>query len=268
MRHKNGASVPVERAGTVISIGGREYLMVTIRDMTAERHRQAELRRDVDVAKRVQQGLLPELPDSPFVTIRTLYHPSHFVSGDSYHLEWRNEGKLLRGFLLDVSGHGLATALQTASINVLLRESAIQHLPLINQMRWINARAKKYFGKDSYAAMLGFELDLSARILRYVGAGITRFYANGKEIATSGMLVGIRKSPEFIEGVLPVALDDCFYFLTDGFTDCVEEEEHICLHPGEWRTMDDAMAALEQVECSGFLRDDATAICLRVLSFP
>ena len=39
-------------------------------------------------------------------------------------MEWRNEGSLLRGFLIDVSGHGLATALQSASISVLLRESA------------------------------------------------------------------------------------------------------------------------------------------------
>ena len=265
-RHTDGSTVSVERAGTVISINGRSYVMTTIRDMTDERRRQAELRRDVDVAKRVQQGLLPELPVSPFVTVHTLYYPSHFVSGDSYHLEWRNEGKLLRGFLLDMSGHGLATALQTASINVLLRESSISHLPLISQMRWINERAKKYFAKGSYAAMLGFELDLSARELRYVGAGITQFYANGREVSTSGMFIGILENPEFSEHVLAVAPDDCFCFLSDGFTDCIGSEENFCLHPAELQNIDNTMSVLKQLDSSCVLRDDATAVCLYVKS--
>lgn len=38
-RHKNGAEVPVEHAGTVISIDGKDYLLARMRDRTRERRR-------------------------------------------------------------------------------------------------------------------------------------------------------------------------------------------------------------------------------------
>ena len=58
-RHKNGIDVHAERAGRVIGIKDRDYLLVSLRDMAAERRRQAVLSRDVEFARRVQLGLLP-----------------------------------------------------------------------------------------------------------------------------------------------------------------------------------------------------------------
>jgi PAS domain S-box-containing protein len=266
-RHKNGTHVTVERGGSVVSIGGRDYLMVSLRDMTAERARQAEMARDVEIARQVQQGLLPELPDSAFVTVRTLYHPSHFVSGDSYHLEWLNDGHLLRGFLVDISGHGLATALQTASVSVLLREAMTANASLLEQMLWVNMRSAKYFTDGSYAAILGFELDFSASELRYAGAGITMFLANGKKITTPGMFVGLWDNPKFSTGSLAIMPGDTFYFLTDGFTDALDEPENIALLSSDGKAFDEDVAVLEQLAERGTLRDDATGICLKIKDY-
>jgi PAS domain S-box-containing protein len=262
-RHKNGRDVFVERAGTLIHVEGREIYLASMRDITAEHYRQAALERDIEVASRLQQGLLPELPESPWVDVRTIYRPLRFVSGDSYHLEWCNGGKLLRGFLLDVSGHGLATAIQTASVNVLLREASKSNLPLLGQLRRINARSEKYFTDDSYVAMLGFELDLLARELRYVGAGITQFYANGKIIETPGMFVGMWRDVDFTMNVLPIAVGDRFFFLTDGFTDAMNRAENDELSP-VGNDFNAIVAALERLATEGTLRDDATAICLQI----
>ena len=263
-QHKNGSQVFVERVGTVISFDGRDYLLQTMRDMTTERHRQAEMNRDVEFARRVQMSLLPDLPESSFVMIRALYHPSHFVSGDSYHLEWHNDEKLLRGFLIDVSGHGLATALQTASVKVLLREASISQLPLIKQVQWVNARAAKYFSEGSYAAMLGFEMDLTAGTLRYAASGITQFYANGRKILTPGMFVGVWEDAEFSADVLPISAGDTFYFLTDGFTDILAQPENADFWSPGGKDIDADVAALERLAGIGPLRDDATAICLKI----
>ena len=262
-RHKNGTDVFVERAGTLIRVEGREIYLASMRDITAERYRQAALERDIEAASRLQRGLLPELPEVPSVSIRTIYRPLRFVSGDSYHLEWCNGGKLLRGFLLDVSGHGLATAIQTASVNVLLREASKSNLPLLGQLRRINARSEKYFTDDTYAAMLGFELDLLAKELRYVGAGITQFFANEKVIETPGMFIGMWRDADFTMNVLPIADGDRFFFLTDGFTDVMKragnfEPSPMCLDFAA------RVAVLEQLAAEGALRDDATAICLQI----
>ena len=263
-RHQSGREVPVEQTGTVISIDGRDYLLNSLRDMTVERRCKSDMARDVEFARRVQHGLLPDPIDSPYVAIATLYYPSHFVSGDSFLLEWRDEGKLLRGFLFDVSGHGVATALQTSSINVLLREAASAKNTLLEQLQWVNERAAKYFAEGSYAAITGFELDLSLKELRYIGAGITQFYANGKKIETPGMFVGMWNDAKFITGILSIKPGDVFCFLTDGFTDLLAQPEHVDFFATAGSVFDDEVAALEQLAVSGSLRDDATGICLKI----
>ena len=197
--------------------------------------------------------LLPSIESSDFVEIRTLYYPKNFVNGDAYHLEWQQQGTLLRGFLIDVSGHGMATALQTTALAVLLRETAANGLSLLEQINHLNRQSAKYFSDDSYAAILAFELELPRRELRYVGAGITQFYANGVKIQTPGMFVGMWEDAEFSSGSLPVAAGDTLFFLTDGFTDALDKT-------GE--AFD--MAMLERLGESGELGDDATGVCLRI----
>ena len=268
VRHKNGSDVPVERAGSVIRINEKDFLLATMRDMTEERRRQAELTRDAELARRVQKALLPELASSPYVAVRTVYFPLHFVSGDSYHLEWRNEGKLLRGFLLDVSGHGLATAIQTSSLIVLLCEEASSHLPLLSQLRRINDHASKYFTEGAFAAMIGFELDLVAKELRYVSAGITQFYVNGKKILTPGMFVGLWNDAEFGAGSISVSEGDTLYFLTDGFTDLLSRPENSGFWPYQNENFDNRIVALEGLATSGQMRDDASGICIKIRQFP
>ena len=240
----------------------------SVSDITERKQMEESLSRDIEMARRVQWELLPDLPESPFVTLRTLYYPSNIVSGDSYHLEWRNQGTLLRGFLLDVSGHGLSTALQTASITVLLRESYIAQWPLPRQLKWVNERAAKYFTEGAYAAILGFELDFSLRELRYVGAGITQFHANGREIAIPGMFVGLWEDAEFMEGKIAVSDGDSFCFLTDGFTDVLTKPENAGFWSPEGTDFDADVAALERLGESGRLRDDATGVCLKINGDP
>ena len=263
-RRKNRTLVTVERASTLIHLDGRDYLIGSARVLSEERHRQIDLARDAEVARRVQQELLPELKESTSVTVRTFYHPSNFVSGDTYYLEWRNAGKQLRGFLVDISGHGLTTALQTASISVLLREGASNQLSLFEQIRQINEGAEKYFAAGSYATMLGFELDLSGKTLQYVGAGITQFCANGQKISTPGMFVGMWADAEFIEGTIPVSVGDTFHFLTDGFTDALAKPENAGFWSAGGKDFDADVAALERLAASGTLRDDATGVCVKI----
>ena len=263
-RNKNGTEVPVERAGAIITLEGRDYLLCSFRDMTAERTRQAELARDAENAHRLQRSMLPVLPESASLDIQTLYRPANFISGDIYSLEWREDGKVLRGFLVDIAGHGLAIAFQTASFNVLLRESESVNLSLIEKMRWLNLRSQKYFTEGSYAAVIGFEVDLVQRELRYVAAGITHFYANGNKVVTPGMFVGLWDDADFTEGVIPVSEGDSYCFLTDGFTDILSQTENAEFSPQDGKGIDAHVEGLNKMLESCALRDDATVICLKI----
>ena len=273
IRHSDGTwywhesnIVPLrDEVGTIIGVEGiGRDISQRKKAEDAVRVIQAKMAQDIELARRVQLELLPKLPKSPRVDVHCLYYPANIVNGDSYHLEWRNEGKLLCGFLIDVTGHGMATALQTASINVLLREGAAAKLPLLGQLRWINARAAKYFTEGAYVAMLAFELDFTLRELRYAGAGIAQFYANGTKIETPGMFVGMWEDAEFTLGVLTVSEGDTFYFLTDGFTDALAQPETAGIGLPEGEDFKAHVAMLEELAGSGTLKDDATGICLQI----
>lgn len=264
MRRRNGARIMVERAGSVIRIEGRDYFMSTMRDITEEKRRQTELQQEVDLACRVQHELLPQLAPSPLIDLRILYYPAYFVSGDTFHLEWRDSGTVLRGFLVDVSGHGLAVAVQTAAVKVLLQEASTLHLSLMAELHWLNKRISQYFAKDAYAAMLAFEIDFFGQTMRYVGAGITHFYAQGKRIASPGMFVGLWETAEFEEGVIPALPGDAFYFLTDGFTDHMAQMSRTGELFPDGQGFGAKVAKLAELGDIGGLRDDAAGICLKI----
>lgn len=127
-----------------------------------------------------------------------------------------------------------------------------------------NARAAQCFTEGSYAALLGFELDLFLKELRYVGAGITQFFANGQKVETPGMFVGMWDDPKFITGVLPISPGDTFHFLTDGFSDALSQAENRNFWSPGGKNFDVDVASLVGLAESGELRDDATGICLKI----
>ena len=112
--------------------------------------------------------------------------------------------------------------------------------------------------------MLGFELDLADRELRYIGAGITRFYANGKTIETPGMFVGLLANAEFSIGAIPVMKGDIFHFLTDGFSDWLAEPGNAAYWSPDRKDFISDVAALQKMTESGMLKDDATGISIRI----
>lgn len=80
-----------------------------------------ELRREMDLAKRVQESLLPKSPPE-FVKLNAVgwTKPASVTGGDAYDLWTISEGKL-GIFLGDASGHGLAPALIVSQARTLAR---------------------------------------------------------------------------------------------------------------------------------------------------
>jgi serine phosphatase RsbU (regulator of sigma subunit)/PAS domain-containing protein len=69
---------------------------------------------ELDMAKQVQQGMLPKaLPSIAGYELAAHYKPTYKVSGDYYDVEWLDEDHLFV-LMTDVSGHGVPAALVTA----------------------------------------------------------------------------------------------------------------------------------------------------------
>ena len=268
VRHRNGFLVEVERSATIVRYRNRSLLTVTLRDVSDEIRREREIHRDAQLATRVQNAMLAAPDSSQHVEIGLVYQPQSYVGGDLYFLDWRYNSKVLRGFLVDTSGHGLSTALHTSAMHVLLREVNEMDLPISEQLRWLNQKAHEYFDEGTFAGALIFELDLQTRTLRWAHAGIPEIWVSTRElrgcIRRAGMFLGVKLDENFEMHELPIAQTDAFYFLTDGLSDLISKQEKQELPP----TFPDAIAELRRMAESSARRDDATAVCILLKSMP
>ena len=180
---------------------------------------------------------------------------------------WLNEGRLLRGYLVDVPGHGLTTALYTSALKVLLHEAAEQDASLVEQMSWLNRQVCLHFESDAFAAVVGFEVDLQLQQLRYVGAGITRFWtdmsAHQGVMEVPGLYLGIDEEQEYLLQSLPLALGDRIYFATDGL-EAASMEMAGCPIVNCGQFHEQLSRCAEGRKC----KDDITAVCIRVKALP
>ena len=266
-KHKSGRLVDVEVAATLIRHQNRLAMLLTFRDVTDAVRRERQTLRESALATRVQDALLSLPSASDYIELQAIYQPFGYVGGDLYFLDWRYDGMLLRGFLVDVAGHGLATALHTASLHVLLREVNERDLPLAGAMRWINERAGEYFDEATFAGAIGFELDFETRQLRWSCAGLPELWL-ATDLYTGvlrkpGMFLGIRENETFDTHVLPLTVGDSFYFLSDGLTDLLPASNDLPL--GDFPAMLKLLAVLSQ---SDRRRDDATGVCIRIRALP
>lgn len=251
---------------SVVATSPNQFATVTT-DISNEVCREQELRRDVELAGRVQTELLNLAAPSKHLTVTTLYQPFGYVGGDLYFMDWRYEGSLLRGFLLDTTGHGLSTALHTASMHVLLREVNELDLPLPEQMRWLNRRASQYFDEATFAGAIAFELDLQTRQLRWCCAGMPLVWLattdrQGLE-SCSGLYLGINGAETYEMHTAELAVGDAVCFMTDGFSRLVVAK--MAEHPLEYEQL---LTLLQKLAQGTERNDDATAICLKVASLP
>ena len=267
LRHHNGALVQVERSATLVEYGDRTLIALTIRDVSEEVRREQEIHRDAQLATRVQSALLKEAEPSRYVEIETVYQPYSYVGGDLYYMDWRYAGQVLRGFLVDATGHGLGTALHTSSMHVLLREVNELDLPLAEQLRWINQRVGQYFDEGTFAGALAFELDLQVRELRWVCAGIPEIWVATQTVqggvAKPGMYLGVDEEESFELHTLTIESGAACYFLTDGLADLLAGRQDLPVD--DFPAM---LSVLRQLATDQDCRDDATAVCVQVKALP
>ena len=227
---------------------------------------EAAILRDAEIARQLQEALLTPLPDNPFVEAASIYQPGLYVGGDLYYLDWRQDGKLLRGFLFAAMGQGMSRALYAAAVHVMLREISDSDLPLAEQVRLLNRRVRQTFGLGMVTRGIAFELDLETRQLRWVNAGINKFWLAG------GVNAGLVDHADFSannypEDVLdtqslPIASGDAFYFCTSRAAALLSAQTDPPL------TRFPAMVERLRAAATANGEQDLLAVCLRVRCLP
>ena len=276
---KSGEIINVLIGGKEITFGREKATLAIMMDITESKRLAAKLRaseeklrerdeqthRELLLAARVQKASLPNPFAGNKVHISTIFEPFNIVSGDLFNYRWFEDQAKLSGYLIDVSGHGVATALQTATFkmmldNVLLNGEQIDK----NTLQKINREIMQYLYEGSFVALIYFEFDLPAGELKLISAGITLYLrADALECALfpiSGCYLGIVDEPEMEMQIIPLKAGQIYGIMSDGVSDLIEASG-IC----KQGDLTEFTNWFEELAKSPERKDDFTVICVEVL---
>lgn len=194
--HSNGTTLPLEISINTIWIEEIRLFTVVLRDITERKRaqesllqalnelerKQAILDADLQAAADMQRNLLPQSASCPDqVQAAWIFEPCVTIGGDIFNL-LRLDAHHLGAFMIDVSGHGVPSALMSFSIVQLLQTNSTFLTDLDERTGTRRFREPDAvltlldrefpitrFGK--YFTMLYMILDLRTGVLRYASAG-------------------------------------------------------------------------------------------------
>ncbi len=185
------------------------------------RDSQLRLQQDLDMAREIQRGLLPNgAREVPGLDLAAGYVPARELGGDFYDFLPYGKGRL--GFALgDVSGKGTAAALYGSLAIGMLREHVVTHLcPPAEMLATLNRRLLNARFDSRFIAMLFATYDGPSRSLTLANAGgpYPLLARDGcvQPIRLEGVPLGLIPDTEYDETTVELTPGDVVLFASDG----------------------------------------------------
>ncbi|MFK7743202.1 MAG: PP2C family protein-serine/threonine phosphatase [Planctomycetota bacterium] len=192
----------------------------------------AKLQKDVEIARRIQQHLLPTVPDDiDGLEVALRYEAAEQASGDTYDLVPLRNGRYAI-MIGDVTGHGVGAALLTHTVTSALRS----YLELIDDIADVVARVNQRLVDSvetgNFMSLLLMVVDPKKRHLEYVNAGHPGVLVCQKDgsrvLEKTGMVLGVvgdqayEKSP-----VIELGAGDVLFAHTDGVDEAMSPSREV-----------------------------------------
>lgn len=250
VRH-DGRVYDLELAGTQITYDGLEAVQLVLRDVTDSKK---ELARAVQLQERRHAAEFP-LPGK--AGLQKLLVPAETLSGDFYMFHKRNEQEVV-GIIGDVTGKGIAAALNISALRVLFLDSAAMSGEPVDILQDLNRKVMQHMEEDYFAACC-FHLDFGQGLLKAAGAGINEFiyipqHLGPQKRIIKGAPIGMFADSRFDQQSVRFQSGDRFCFYSDGL-EYFSDEEGILL--GDY-------ASLHQLVANTRLQDDCTWLSLHI----
>jgi sigma-B regulation protein RsbU (phosphoserine phosphatase) len=199
-----------------------------------------QLEHELELARQVQQGLLPSpLPQLTGIHLAAFNRPARIVSGDLYDAIVIDPERLAV-LCADVSGKGFPAALLASEIQAYVRatlraacvfnDPSLGSIPL-QVVSLLNAQAADRDAAGRYATMFLAEIDAGERTLRYVNAGhnpplfITPRGISFADLTMGGPPVGLLQDATYDSGGLPLAERSVVLIYTDGVVEARNRDD-------------------------------------------
>lgn len=186
---------------------------------------------DLDMARRVQQQLLPKAANEICgLDLAAKCLPAWELSGDFYDFLPYGCGRV--GLALgDVSGKGIAAALLGALTIGILRAQTVEKACPSEVLAWLNNRILETHLDARFVAMLFAVFDAGSRQLTIANAGnpYPLLLRNGRveEIPVSGIPLGIVGCNRYEPVSLKLQVNDVVVFASDGIVECESRKDEL-----------------------------------------
>lgn len=228
--------------------------------------REQVTQQELNLAARIQQEALPLPFYGEKVGVTSIFKPYQTVSGDLINYKWFGSQQKLRGYVVDVSGHGVSTALQTATVKMLLDNRLLSGKEIEEKdFQHINRRMVQYLSEESFAALIYFEFDFQTMILTIISGGINLFFlAKPHEcelIPVFSCYLGLLDYADIQILKMPFQAGQIYGMMSDGVSDLMELHGLV-----KKESFVEYKAWLEELGKSSDCRDDFSVICIEIFS--
>jgi sigma-B regulation protein RsbU (phosphoserine phosphatase) len=185
----------------------------------------ARLDHDIEIASKIQQGLLPkELPNLPDVAVAGSTLACYSVGGDCFDVIDLGGGR--HGFFVgDISGKGIPAALLATLLQGIFFTTASMDIALTGVFSRVNRYLAERAGGDRYATVFYGVLD-QAGSFEYVNAGhvpplIKRKSGAIERLDLASFPVGMFPEAEYESAAVKLEKGDFLVIYTDGVSEAV-----------------------------------------------
>lgn len=197
--------------------------------------KQQRLDEDLQAAAGIQQSLLPKLlPTTTAFDMAWKYIPSEAIGGDIFNV-FPLDGERLAFYMLDVSGHGVPSALVTVSVSQSLQPLSGRIIKNKNTFaspgEVLTALDQEYPIErfDKYFTMVYGILDAGEGVLTYSSAGhpppvLLHEEAPYGLLDKGGPIIGLGGSVPFEEETVSLTEGDKVILYTDGVSECQDAQ--------------------------------------------
>ncbi len=201
-----------------------------MREAMRSRDELVAIRRELGVAARMQESILPtDFPSDPRYEIHASMTPAQDVGGDFYDFFGLEDGRT--GIVMaDVSGKGVPAALFMMVSRTLMKGTAIGEPDPAKALAEVNQILVESNEQSMFVTLFYASFDPATGCLTFANGGHNLPYVvrrNGdvhRIGCDSGVVLAVLPGFEFPSGTLELETGDAVFFYTDGITEAMNEE--------------------------------------------
>jgi serine phosphatase RsbU (regulator of sigma subunit) len=247
-----GVPGPLFSQGTIALLVGFLLMNLLVLLEVADR---LSLKRDLEVAREIQQAMLPDgMWSAPGVEAFGITKPANTVGGDFYDILPREDGTVIVA-LGDVAGKASPAALLMALLLAMMRTLVDEGLTIGDLVKRLNAQIVKHAPPSRFITLFLASYDPRSGDMQFVNAGQTPPLLRRKNgaierLMTGGIALGMFEGSTYTPGTAHLEPGDALVMYSDGITEAEDPtgvafdeaglERTLALYPG---TFPEATAA-------------------------